>query len=279
MLDYTSLELTHVFKATAVLVGIGQVLAGAEMSYLHARGHLEKYLPYRIVRLHRRYLPSSFTHHRRYLFLAAVVRIIAGLSLAVAEPFTAGFTLAAAVLLLTVLVDGYRNILGGEGSDQMFLILITCLVLTGNGFTDSCGQQIGLLFIAAQAVLAYTTSGVAKALSHEWRTGRAIPGILATVGHGYPPIGAVFLRSRAIAIASSWFVIIYESAFLLALTGPVPAMIAISLGIVLHLSIAAVMGLNLFTFAFLATYPSIYWLSWVLRNEHLALPCFSGGGP
>lgn len=154
----------------------------------------------------------------------------------------------------------YRNSLGSDGSDQMNLIIgiaLTVLYLQpGNvGLT-----HLSLFFIAAQSILAYFVAGVAKLLSAEWRSGLAVRAIMNTRTYGSLAISRYLSQGnrRGVNLALCWSVILMEMAFPLVLVLPAPyCWLLLAWGICFHLYNAVVMGLNVFFWAFLATYPSI----------------------
>lgn len=169
---------------------------------------------------------------------------------------------AAAILVLASRAMLYmRNQVGLDGSDQMLLVVFIGVVVVDVA-PDRLGQDIGLYYIAAQFVIAYWTSGIAKAISPVWRGGAAVPRIMATTGYGYPPLGR-FLQTRPrLSKALCWSVIAVEClAPLLVLGGPKGAAVLVILAVGLHGSIALLMGLNCFFWSFMACTPAVCYLA------------------
>jgi hypothetical protein len=63
-----------------------------------------------------------------------------------------------------------------------------------SAFPGDARLALGVGFIAAQALLAYSTSGIAKLVSPVWRDGTGLVGILSTIDHGTPALGQWLAR-------------------------------------------------------------------------------------
>jgi hypothetical protein len=124
-----------------------------------------------------------------------------------------------------------------------------------------------LSFIAAQAVLAYATSGIAKLISPVWRDGTGLAGILSTVDHGTPRVSLWLARHPTFSELASWSTIAFECAFVLVLVLPSPVGAAILvIGLLFHAGCAVLMGLNSFLWAFPATYTCVWFAAGLLQN-------------
>lgn len=122
-----------------------------------------------------------------------------------------------------------------------------------------------LLFVSAQLTLAYTVAGVAKIISPLWWNGSGLAGVLGTRNYGTVTLARVYGRHKALAVASSIAVIAFETTFVLAWLLPPQAVAAyLSIGVVFHIGVAVMMGLNTFLFAFLAAYPVTWYCMTVL---------------
>ena len=191
--------------------------------------------------------------------LAAVVVIVEGVH-------TRAGMFAALICLIT---NGYvrsRRQIGGSGAEQLtFIVLVTFGLVTLAGGTDAV-RRLGDGFIAAQVLLAYFASGVAKAASPVWRNGGAMTGILSTEGYGLPGLARLLARHPELDKLLCWLVIGWEVAFPLVLIAPKPLMVALLFtGAVFHLSCAIVMGLNRFVWAFCGCYPAVWATAMLLR--------------
>jgi hypothetical protein len=163
------------------------------------------------------------------------------------------------LLILTGAALQFRHLVSGDGSDQMInIVLVGLLVSTLSGGTLIAA---GFGFIAFQSILSYLTSGIVKAISPIWRTGDAVSMILRTQTYGTPRLAFWLSQRPGLDKFLAWGVIAFETMFPMALLLPTPAFIAIlGLGVVFHLTNAVVMGLNVFFWAFVSTYPSLIYL-------------------
>lgn len=177
---------------------------------------------------------------------------------------------AAALILLAAPVQGLRPLvlvallastwlLGLrariDGADKMALVVTlgTLLQSTAHPALVLAGQW----WIAGQLVLAYVTSGAAKLRLACWRDGSATIGALSSYGAGQRHVAAM-LRRRGAAPLISWWLMLAECAFPLALLAPLPALLVVlGLFLLFHLATALVMGLNTYPWAFAAAYPSV----------------------
>lgn len=156
----------------------------------------------------------------------------------------------------------WRRGFGDDGSDQMLTIMsvtfaLALLLRGGDGVLEA-----GLLFIGAQACLAYTAAGVAKLVSPVWRGGHAIPGVVATRTYGLRPLSTLVRSIPGLALILCWGTIAFESSFVLAPFLPSVLLLGLlATAAAFHVGTALVMGLNGFLWAFVATYPAIVFLN------------------
>jgi hypothetical protein len=171
-----------------------------------------------------------------------------------------GLFTASAIVTCVLALLHYRNMAGFDGSDQMrFLIWIalTCYFAA----VSPTVKVVCLCFIAAQAILSYSTAGIAKAISPIWRKGEAVGAILRTETYGAPWVSRAVDRFH-LSKPLSWATIGFEcGAILLIAFGPPGALVFIALGLFFHLGIAVTMGLNGFFWSFSATYPALLAIS------------------
>lgn len=184
---------------------------------------------------------------------------LSALAVAALSPAGSGaFTAAVAVLVAHTLLFTYRRGFGDDGSDQMNSILLVTLLLCVRPGASALVLELGLVFIALQACLSYASAGIAKLVSPTWRSGEAIYRIFNTGAYGVPAIARLLRGRRWLNLALCWSVILVESLFplVLILPGPWPWLF-LAWGAAFHLQCAAIMGLNSFFWAFVATYPAI----------------------
>jgi hypothetical protein len=206
-----------------------------------------------------------FDELRKFLFRPNLARVAVCVRLASSGVLFVGMAsheLSVAALLGIAFAGiflSYRNLIGGDGADQMTVIVILGLLPIAIFPHDVEIRWICAWFVSLQSVLSYLTAGIAKLVSPQWRSGRCLLPILRTSGYGYAPFAK---RLEGLPNANgllSWGVIIFEISFPFVLLGCKPLTITILVsGVVFHGFNAAVMGLNCFFWAFLATYPAIY---------------------
>jgi hypothetical protein len=223
-------------------------------------------------------LPTWLQHRSKALlkrlFEVRGVRVLlltraALLLLVVAAPIASlPFSLGMGLLVLTNLAFTWRRIWGDDGSDQMSsIILITIFLCVGPHSTPFL-LQLGLWFLALEACLSYTASGIAKIGSEQWRNGEAVFRILNTGAYGIPWVARFLEPRKRLNFLLAWSVVGVESLFPLVLILPEPwNWNFLVWGAIFHLMTAVVMGLNSFFWAFVATYPAIVYIAW-----HFHLP-------
>ncbi len=190
-----------------------------------------------------------------------ILRIFLALVILILLPTTYPVILPLVFLSIVTLFMTIRSSKSNNGADQMASIVILSLAI-GKLFSTNFSNSITLLFIAAQASLAYGTSGFLKLTKAGWRNGSYIIGILKTSTFGNKRI-LQFIetpRSRSVLLAN---MVIYGD-IILSLTFLFPPQLCAILlcaGVFLHVGIGIVMGLNTFIWSFCATYPAIYYIS------------------
>ncbi len=167
------------------------------------------------------------------------------------------------VALLTVVVT-WRYAMAAEGSDQLLTVILVpaaSSMLIGSAFA----HHAALLFVAAQAVLSYGVAGVAKIAGPLWRKGEATYRIASTAGYGHPALAELLRRHPVLRKAADWFVIGFECAAPpMLFIGGEPLYVWLTLAATFHVMTALGMGLPIFPWAWLATYPSIVYASGIV---------------
>jgi hypothetical protein len=155
-----------------------------------------------------------------------------------------------------------RHAHGSDGADQFALISIVSLCV--GSFSDT-GTALALAFIAFQALLAYTTAGMAKLVSKKWRDGSGLLGLAQTHTYGTWWLADLFERYRSLPRILSWIVISAQLLMLpLFLAGRPYLLVGLAIGIGFHASMAIVMRLHTFVWAFLNAYPALLWVRAVI---------------
>lgn len=161
------------------------------------------------------------------------------------------------LLVLVSLLLTFRNTFGTDGADQMGDLLFVGLAVVSIVATHLT-MNVFLGFLTFQACLAYAMAGFAKAIAPGWRDGTYLVGICGTGTYGNARLRDLLLAKPALSKWLSRMVILWECSFPLVLLLPLPlALIQLAGGVVFHLVMAYIMGLNDFVWSFLATYPAV----------------------
>ncbi|QQD76265.1 alpha/beta fold hydrolase [Curtobacterium sp. YC1] len=187
-----------------------------------------------------------------------VLRIGAGLSLFLPSHVTAHRAPANAFLAASALVLHPKNHYGSDGSDQLAFLVQTSAALGRVGRGSPRAAEAAVWFLAMQAALSYSVSGLVKIVSRTWRTGEALPGILRTRTYGDEGLYRFLTAHPRLSRLAAHTVLVLETAFPLVFVLPTRA----AYGVVgamaaFHLANARYMGLARFVWAFMATYPAI----------------------
>jgi hypothetical protein len=180
------------------------------------------------------------------------------------------------IFCLIVLIASHAGliVLTGEfwadGSAKMGMIAMTgALVMTiGMRVQDPGIVLAGVIVAGGQLTLSYAVAGFSKLAIGTWRNGSELHRAMAAEAWGLP-FAAHLTRHRPVALTASWGVMLLETVFPLALLAPTPWLVAaLALMLAFHFATAVFMGLNLFPWAFAATYPAVFVLG---RAVHAAL--------
>jgi hypothetical protein len=165
-----------------------------------------------------------------------------------------------AVLFATVAISlfiGSRLEFGMSAADTMSGVVLTGLGIAALAPSSALAQQSAVWFLALQTTFAYTAAGVTKLYIPAWRDGTYLATALGSGTYGHP-LAARLMGHRAIALAASWTVIVWECSFPLALLLGAPgAIVYCAIAALFHASIGLFMGLKMFVFVFGSTYPAI----------------------
>lgn len=145
-----------------------------------------------------------------------------------------------------------------SGADRLMHISALALLVGIAAGTDA-SVRAALLFVAAVSCLVYLTAGLAKATYPSWRSGEVLRRIASTRFWSNERSAALVQRipSTVLAVVTRVGITI-EVLFPLVLVMPIHvAVVGLAVGLCFHAATAAMMGLNLFVWAFLATYPAI----------------------
>ncbi|QKW53635.1 hypothetical protein [Streptomyces buecherae] len=257
-----TLTTAEALRAVEVLAAIGMLITSVEFLARPTLFGPTSLASWDILHLSHR----SRLRQGRLLAYPSVLVVLAVRSAAAAVlipwplPAPAHAATLATVVLTSVLLQ-LRGPYGGEGSDQMLLLVFTVLALTAL-HPHTSTMRLSLYFLAVQSALAYFTSGIYKAASPVWRNGSALAGILGTRCFGHPRLAVLATAYPAPTAWTARAVIVFETLFPLVLLTPSPALpLFLAGGVLFHLTCAVAMGLNVFFWAFTATYPALAYVA------------------
>ena len=199
--------------------------------------------------------------------IVIAVQLISSVVVAILGPFHPVGVVALSVALGSRVLVRRRRLFGGDGAEQLTTIVLAATLLATAPVSSTTRVQLAVAFIGGQLALSYMTAGIAKLGSRHWRTGDALPSIVATEIHGHPLAAGIMHRFPRVSLGLGWGVIVFECLFPLALISPLwLTVVALSLGLTFHIGCAIMMGLNNFLWAFPATYPCVLALRSVLTS-------------
>lgn len=163
-------------------------------------------------------------------------------------------------IVLTGWLLRHRRWLSDDGSDQMgqSVAIGAAIMAVGLILRDPVLAFAGTLLIAGQLCIAYFVGGVAKLVSPEWRSGRALIGIMGTHAFGHRLAARVASSHTALSQVFCWVLMILETIFPLAIVADGSILYAVLLTFaVFHVATAVFMGLNTYVWSFLAAFPAV----------------------
>jgi len=194
---------------------------------------------------------TVFSNERR-LFLA---RLILALLLII------GIQTAWINFLLLLLGLAILNVFQGPyngGADRMSLLILSCLCLAHLAPTPHW-QELAFGYLALQLILSYFISGWVKVVNPEWRNGQALRDVFQFSAYPVSESLRQLSQSPRLLLSMSWWVILFELLFPLALVSSTSLIVALIFAAMFHLSNAFLFGLNRFFWIWITAYPSIIW--------------------
>jgi hypothetical protein len=228
---------------------------------------------YDVLGATRRYLAASpIASAARVLYSYAGVLVLTSLQLVCGVALLAEFVVsteqrmalvgvAALVAAVSRMLLRARSHLGGEGGDEILLIVLLSIGATA-GLAGSGAAWVAACYPGMQLLLAYEVAGIAKLAGAEWRSGQAIVNINRTMLFGNQRVYRCVRGRPRVASAVSRAVIAMECGMPLLIFAGVPGAWAIvMIGLAFHIAVAFMMGLNSFVWCFGSAYPSLLLLA------------------
>jgi hypothetical protein len=209
-----------------------------------------------------KYLPSSLLDglyaFPNFLYVVAL-QAIAALLLLVFPRHDILRPAALTVTMLVFLLDHLRNRAQAMlGADGMYFLVFGALALREIAPENPLTTQGCLWFIALQSCLSYTANGMLKLPSPHWRQGKVLWRLAHHPIYGNATLVHILRAYPALGKWLGWSAIGCELTFPCVLVVGYPGCwLFVGWGLLFHMSIAVMMGLNTFLFAWVATYPAI----------------------
>lgn len=192
----------------------------------------------------------------RFLGVIVAQIVLSLLLLAMEEPHPAVFIGLLATTGLTAL--RWRGTFNG-GADYMTILVLLMLALESL-FRPNATVRLGCLwYLAIQTILSYFVAGVVKLRNADWRSGRALARFLSSPPYDPPDFFVRASRRSGMMLLGSWGILVFETAFPLALLSPRVCVAFLGAALVFHALNVATFGLNRFLFAWGAAYPAVYY--------------------
>lgn len=167
------------------------------------------------------------------------------------------------VFTITSLMNLRSAPYGVETYNRLNVVIAGALLLRSVVPDSLILAKVCLWFIALQACVSYATAGIIKLFNQGWRSGNGLFNVVNNPMNGIPPEFAFFFyRHNAFGKALTWFTLVIECSFPLGLVLGQPfVFFYLAWGILFHLTNAALLGLNKFFWAWMATYPAILYIT------------------
>jgi hypothetical protein len=158
-------------------------------------------------------------------------------------------TILVSLISITSIILVVRTPYGHSGADQMILIVFVTISIAYIFDHVIITRTEALFFITAQACLAYFTSGVYKARSESWRSGKALVKIFSSETFGNKTIARFLDSNHTITTILANSMILFECCFpLVLLSSPILHLteVLLIIGVLFHIFNAIFMRLNTF---------------------------------
>jgi hypothetical protein len=258
-------DVGSVLWATTSIMSIGLVLSSLEWLRLHHEFGNKGIFDWKVVSLRHRFNPLIDAVLRRIAGPVSVELVLSLRTLAACWCLVCplgDLRIPLSVLVITNLLIHFRCKYGLEGSDQMLTLLSVSLWIGVWSQNVQILEQV-IYFIAAQSILSYFVAGLAKLCGPLWRNGLAITSILNTRDFGHSDCASLLARFPLLGRVLTYCTMAFECTLPLVLVLPYAwAKGYIVTGLMFHFANSMLMGLNMFVWAFGATYPAVLYLAY-----------------
>ena len=192
-----------------------------------------------------------------FLVLVLIQALSAGVYLLNPMVFSfAPIFMFASTLLISVHFGGSFN----GGSDSMILVVLTGLSVHSFASSYALIDQAALIYVAVQSVLSYVIAGFIKIKRAGWRSGLTLKHYIQNSEYHVPFYVHRIFDQPYVALVAAWGVMLFELALIPALFYPQALFVWMVIGLNFHLANFATLGINRFVFAWIATYPALWYL-------------------
>jgi hypothetical protein len=231
-------------ELTAFLVGIGTALGSFELMALT--------FGWKSLTSGPQIMRYALVGHTSILRLVLPIQFAASLFLASrpAGPLLVGVCLILTTGWITIISVTFAGI---EASDYVNLAITSCLGIAACSF-----RLMAVVLITVIASLVYFVAGISKLTSTFWGLGHAMLRIFDRGTYGWPPLYRFSMKNLGLVARFERLITVGEILFPAIIFAP--AWLAVALlgaWFLFHVGTAVVMGLNLFTFSFVAMFPSV----------------------
>ena len=148
-----------------------------------------------------------------------------------------------------------------DAANQYSLMLLLVAV-PAEYLRSNAAYTIALVFLAGMAALSYGTAGFLKLTRRGWFNGSYARYVVSTACFGDPALFRLYTLHPSLAQISGSVMVAGECLLAFAALTPPPACaLLLGFGLLLHIGIARVLGLNTYVWAFAALYPATYFVS------------------
>ncbi|MCB0348082.1 MAG: HTTM domain-containing protein, partial [Bdellovibrionales bacterium] len=148
------------------------------------------------------------------------------------------------------------------GSDYMTILV---LLTSTSAFLLPQYSHYIWIYLGVQVVLSYFISGVVKLKQPTWRSGESLLYLIQSSNYQIPDKTKHLITNKKVAAALSWVVIIFEISSPLVLLSPNICFFYLVIATTFHIANFYVFGLNRFIFAWLASYPALVYLTFMIH--------------
>jgi hypothetical protein len=199
---------------------------------------------------------------RRTLRWLLIVRL-GLLALVAGLPYDSGtFMTAISLVSLFFYFEVWETRNGGSDAITLHTLIpltVACWFLGSPHFSKAGEAALG--WIALQACASYFIAGLVKVRRREWLTGEVLKDFAEFDQYGLPTVVRQLAQSVYFRKLGAWAILIFELGFPVIFFAPKLALPFLGAGACFHLLNVWLFGLNRFFWAWLATYPAIWFWS------------------